>query len=152
MTRFPFRARKNPIKKIILHCSSQYVNSDGSKWVDIFNFLRNQGLSYHFVVLPSGEIFKLLDEKQQFAFHVRGHNSSSVGVCALMEGANTYGEFITRCKTERWMKEIQYESTKGLIKNLLHEYPDADFNFHSTLDPERKVDPGFMYKEEEFIN
>lgn len=71
------------IKSIIIHCSATKENEEFTK-EDLYKLhVKKNGWSeigYHYYIPRDGEIHKCRDIKYAGA-HVKGHNTSSVGIC-----------------------------------------------------------------------
>ena len=85
------------------------------------------GIGYHRVILEDGTIQRGRPDYWPGA-HVKGYNSSSLGVCLIGKGGDTTTE--------------QFESLANVIKAWKEEHPHARVCGHHDLD-ENKTCPGF---------
>jgi len=120
------------INKIVIHCSdSPNDRGDTAQNIHQWHLERGfDGIGYHYVVLPTGDIENGRPEYWQGA-HVRGHNKGSIGICLI--GVDDF--------TRDQLTALRY-----LIMQLIHKHPLAEVFGHRDLDPNRTC-PNFDVKE-----
>ena len=131
--------------KLIIHAMSEIL---GGKHAE--EFLKDVGLSAHFLLCPDGSFIKLRKTTEK-AWHAKGFNTNSVGIEILAEGDHTYETFLEKIKTDYVtdaQKEALVEMSNGIIEyfDIAHE----DVLRHSDVSPERKYDPGTGFDWEDF--
>ena len=127
------------IDKIVIHSMAEYLYVDTVIY-DAWTFLKNQALSAHYIITPSGVVFRCVPQYYK-AWHCRGHNSTSIGVEFLVPGVYNYISFRNRIKTP-YLTPAQIVAGQEWLEYIQDCYPGADLVRHSALDPKRKVDPG----------
>ena len=115
-------------KYIVIHCSDTPSTMDigakeirewhtaapphGNGWKDI---------GYHYVIRRNG-VIEEGREIEEVGSHVKGFNSSSVGIC-MVGGRHGNNDFT----------KLQFETLEGLIKRLAAKYPEAVIVGHRDL-------------------
>lgn len=136
-------------KYLVIHAMSEYLFNEGRVW-PAAEFLKSQGLSVHYTVLPDGTPVKHLDAKWMGA-HAKGHNLHTVGVELLLSGLHSYETFLTDIKWPAAYSDRQYEGLLTIMKSLVSgghiSDPLSDWTTHHKLDPTRKFDPGMGFSQ-----
>lgn len=126
---------------IVIHAIGEYIRL---KDEDIYapRFLRSRGESAHSFITPSGEEIVTRSD-DQVAWHARaqGYNFKSIGIEVMVPGAHTWGTLREAVQGD-WVREIQYRTAVESAKRRMERHPITEVVEHSTIDPERKVDPG----------
>ena len=95
--------------------------------------LQQFGVSYHYLVSPSGEI-KLLVEEDDIAFHTKGRNSNSIGIGLIHVSGKSY-------------PEAQLKALVALLSDIISRR-NIDINriiSNSQVNPKKKSDiPGIL--------
>jgi len=132
------RERKHTITTIVVHGTSGKSASSSIEW------LKQIGLSYHYVIERDGSITKCVPYSR-VAFHAgksEGPNGSNV---------NNYSIGISFANMEDGKEKIstaQYDSLYMLIVQLKREIPAIRFlTTHYAISPGRKSDPIMMTEE-----
>ena len=124
---------------IVVHAMGEYIAGD--KWQDhAVQFLDKQKLSAHSLIAPDGTNYRCREDIET-AYHAKGHNTDTLGIEFLVPGSHTYASFLEALKSD-FTNELQYQVGLKQIKDWLSEWPIKKVVAHSTLSPERKVDPG----------
>lgn len=153
-----FRLREDKISMIVLHSISEKIS--GKECID---FIEQEGLSYHYFIDTKGEIINTLDE-DLVAFHagkskwrdLTNINNYSIGVTLMVEGNNTYSEFLNKIKKKDTFKPDQYQALELLCSRLMMRYPLITINRivrHSDIsgkdvrpDPKYDIGSGFNFE------
>ena len=139
--RFP---RRTSTDYLVIHCIAEFLAPDDKRDTVQYctNFLLEAGLSYHYVITPSGTILRLVP-RDRIAAHAKGYNSNSIGIALMVPGILTYAKFheILISGTDYRTPE-QAKALAKLLPELMDLYPSAQLIGHDELDPNRKVDPG----------
>lgn len=146
--KLPFGAYNNKPSRIIVHSMGEYI-SDGRKHRHAVDLLRDQKLSTHILVTPSGTLIRCRDDDQG-AYHARSHNTGSLGIEFLVPGLHTYSTFIDAIKRP-YLTHEQYKSGVNQVKKWVSSYCITDIKRHSDVDPDRKYDPGEGFPWTEFL-
>lgn len=134
----------------IIHAMAEYVFYKG-KFRHATEFLEmveyeykgqpRRGLSAHILIDPKGDIIECR-KTSQGALHAAGHNVDTLGAEWLVPGEHDYRSFIEAIQLP-YLTDIQFENGCSYIReewvagcNILN------YAKHSTVDPERKLDPG----------
>lgn len=128
------------INKIILHCSATRAGQHFTT-EDIDHWHRQRGfakIGYHYVVYLDGSIHKGRDISEIGA-HVKGHNSTSIGICYI-GGLDQSGK---ACDTRT---PEQKESLAKLVAELKTQFPQATIHGHNEF--ANKACPCFDVKKE----
>ncbi len=145
----PYGASHQSPNVIIVHAMSEYFMVRG-KMVHAVEFLNEIRLSAHALISPNGDVFMCRPDNEG-AYHARGHNTDSIGIEFLVEGVNTYGEFIEKIKTN-YTTEAQIQSGVEVCKKLINDNDITLVTRHSDVSPERKLDPGEGFEWDSFLN
>ena len=94
------------------------------------------GIGYHYYIRKNGEIHRGRPESMQGA-HVQGENDHTIGIC-----------FEGNFEIEQ-MPDVQAESGRELLKNILERYPDCVVELHKEL--ARTQCPGGNFPSEKII-
>jgi len=147
---------------IVVHSMSEYITYKGTK-LKAKDFLKKIGLSVHADITPDGlvEVMKLTDEKALHA-GVSEHNGLSglneyfLGFEVLVEGNNSYGEFLEKIKKDTCYTKEQFKSAVMLTRTWMEEYhiPLKDVVRHEDIsgpdvrphDPKKDPGPGFDWE------
>jgi len=124
------------IDKIVVHCSATPDSRDiGSQAIDrCHRFQGWSGIGYHYVIRKNG-VIELGRPIEKIGAHVKGANSSSIGICVI--GSTKFNE-------------KQFESLRTLVNSLksifgtLNIYPH---NFFPSAKKQGKTCPNFDVKE-----
>lgn len=120
------------IKHLVVHCSDTPDDRDVTA-AEIHRWHKQRGwdgIGYHAVITRDG-IVEMGRPVYWPGAHVRGHNSSSLGVCLI--GNEHYS-----C--------AQYKSLETVIRQWLRRYPSAQVVGHCDLDSQ-KTCPNFDVKQ-----
>ena len=124
------------VKYIIIHCVANRCNKPFSVEKLIKCGVDKYGqCSYHYYVRYDGTVVPLLSESVQ-GVHARGYNSSSLAV--VYEGGLDENGKAADTRTEQ-QKHALYE----LLKDLVHDYPEARILGHCELPGVHKACPCF---------
>jgi N-acetylmuramoyl-L-alanine amidase len=147
---------------IIVHAMAEYLDTEPYD-IDAYNFLRNHGLSAHYLVSPSGCVLKCAEETQ-VCYHAKGRNAwndeeqgavGTVGIEILVPGLHTYASFADRIRGTEWCyhKSKQWGASVELVRDILqrHDILPTEVKRHSDVSPGRKVDPGKGFLWEKFL-
>ncbi len=135
----PYGASHQNPNVIIVHAMSEYFMVRGKK-VHAVEFLNEIRLSAHALISPNGDVFICRSDREG-AYHARGHNTDSLGIEFLVEGLNSYSEFIDKIKTD-YITEEQMQAGVDVCKKWIDSNDITLVTRHSDVSPERKVDPG----------
>ena len=123
---------------IFVHCSATKPDMDiGVETIRMWH--KQQGwldVGYHFIIKRDGTV----EEGRPVnvvGSHVKDWNSKSVGIC-LVGGINDKGQF------EANFTPAQMDSLRGLLHNLMAQYPEAKLMAHHQVAP--KACPSFNLK------
>ena len=134
MAKVQFKQRTET-SQIFVHCSATKATMDvGVR--EIRQWHKEQGwldIGYHFVIRRDGTVETGRD-LGAVGSHVKGHNSTSVGVC-LVGGIDTKGN------PEANFTPQQMHSLKNVLTTLKGEWPDAAIMAHHDVAP--KACPSF---------
>lgn len=125
------RARKRPCTTIVLHGTAGASGASSVSW------LRQIGLSYHYVVDRDGSVIKCAPTSR-VAFHA----GKSVGPEG--ENVNDYSIGIAFANLEDGRDKItlaQLDAVASLVKQLEPEFPLKWVTTHYAISPRRKTDP-----------
>jgi N-acetylmuramoyl-L-alanine amidase len=126
---------------IVVHCSATEPSSTIDRAV-IAQWHRLKGwldIGYHFVIKTNGDI-ETGRELNAVGAHVKGHNSTSVGIC-MVGGVNAKGE------PENNFTKAQFDSLRNLLMDLKIVYPDATIVGHRDFAGVNKACPSFDVRE-----
>ncbi len=136
-------------KRIVIHAMGEFIRPPGHKHIwPALDWLRYIGLSAHALVTPSGVIMETRD-CNLVAWHAKGHNTDTLGVEFLVPGIHDY-DSLCRIMAFTWPSAAQYEAGRGLIATWRSNWdiPREEIYRHSTLDPDRRDDPGAGFEME----
>lgn len=150
---------------IVVHSMSEFITYNG-KELSAIDFLNEIGLSVHADIKPNGNVesMKLTNEK---ALHagvskwngLSGLNQYFLGFEILVEGNNTYAEFLQKINDPNCYTESQYKSAVLLTRTWMEEYHISinDVVRHSDISGDDvrgkgkgKRDPGDGFNWEQF--
>lgn len=155
---------KGDIRFIIVHGISEYLidhTGDFGEKNKVYRFdvfLKMMGLSYHKAVLMDGKIENAQDldkwawhaGKLSFAEGIWGLNPFSLGIAFVVQGINTYGQFLRKMENPETYTEEQYIQGSILIAELcrknkldstkMYRHMDVSGPEYRPKDP--KKDPG----------
>lgn len=126
------------LKHIVIHCSdSPHKRGDSAGTIHQWHLEKGfDGIGYHYVVDENGRkengrpVF-LATKSFWVGAHARRHNSQSIGICLI--GKNSF-------------TELQMQSLKKIVKNILKTWPEAKVVGHCDLDS-KKPCPNFNVKQ-----
>jgi N-acetyl-anhydromuramyl-L-alanine amidase AmpD len=138
---------------IIVHSISEYINGLPAK-----EFLESIGLSVHAFIHPNGDATEMIPSNQK-SLHagvsewkgLEDLNQCALGVEVMVEGENTYGQFITKIRKPLTFTSKQYKSLVDLCAMWMNIYPEItidDVVRHSDVSGKKvrpkspKLDPG----------
>jgi len=148
-----YKDRHREVNGIVIHSMSEYIDGKFAN-----DFLAGIGLSAHYLISPKGEVYECVDP--DFAAYHAGVsewegqkylNTSYIGVEVLVEGDNSYAEFLDKINQSEAFKAIQYTSCRWLIGWLKMQYPKitdkrivrhSDVSGPSIRPDDPKFDPG----------
>jgi len=138
---------------IVIHSASEFINKK-----PIRDFLESIKVSAHYFVRPKGVVKQMVPLYRQ-AKHagvsrwkgMSNLNKNFIGIEILVEGDNTYEEFLRKIKRPETFTAEQYESTAILCYSMMSKFPTISMDnivMHSEVsgpdirpdDP--KYDPG----------
>lgn len=127
---------------ITVHSMAEFID-DGKEVRSARDFLDHYKLSAHVLCNPDGS-FTRCRADEQVAWHARGHNTGSLGIEILLQGVHDYSSFLKGIKKNAWASEKQMEQSAEFVSDWMriHSIPIKKVVRHSTLSPDRKVDPG----------
>ena len=130
------------IRSIIIHCSAtpegKYFDAED---IDRWHKERGwNGIGYHFVILPGGEVQNGRPVNTQGA-HVKGHNRYSIGICYI-GGVDKNNESPKDTRTPD-----QEQAMVSLIKVLRNVYGDIPVTGHRDFPGVTKACPSFDVSE-----
>lgn len=131
----------NEVNTIVIHAMCEFIDYNGRR-LSATNFLRDVGLSCHYMVTPKGSVIECANPRDRITWHAKGHNTNSIGIEVLVPDVFTYLKFIETINTTAWVKAPQFNSLIRLVNHLIDYYPIQKIVRHSDLSPERKADPG----------
>lgn len=166
------RARRanDDVSRIMLHfCSAVFENpQDPYNLDDILQIFEVMGVSAHYIIDRSGQIYELVSEKR-VAYHAgkgklpfspsfeNNMNAHSIGIEMTAIGSEkdmmmfmskeSYSEID---KKHIGFTEAQYKSLNWLLKDLMKRYPNIKKDRrhivgHSEYATERRTDPGELF-------
>lgn len=134
---------------IVIHAMGEFIGGNG--WENhAVQFLDSIRLSAHSLVAPDGTNFRCREDNEG-AYHAKGYNINSLGMEFLVKGVHNYGSFLETIKTP-YVTEEEYQTGLAQIKEWLSLWPIKKIETHSSLSPERKVDPGTGFPMERLLN
>ena len=123
--------KASEIEYIVVHCSdSPQGRGDTAATIHSWHLSNGwDGIGYHRVILEDGKV-----ENGRPLYwvgsHARGYNARSIGVCLIGDGVYTLDQF---------------NALRGLIYDLLGQFPGAAVIGHCDIDP-KKTCPQFDVK------
>ncbi len=125
----------------VVHAMGEYIKFQG-KIYSAAEWLEFKGLSAHVLIHPNGDQTRIRKDTQ-CAHHAKGYNINSLGVEVLVPGDHNYASFVEALRSP-WTSPEQIESLVWLSLGWRKEHSllIPDFQRHSDISPERKVDPG----------
>jgi len=147
-----YSERKKPIKGIVIH------TAEGAPAVNVANYFRinSRPASAHVVVDEVNTIPLLPDDYT--AFHVKGHNSSTLGIeiayWAHKWGENVHIEDLLLYNAAKWCrnKAALYEIPSVRLTADAWSKGKKGFIAHADLDPKRRTDPGIEFPWNKFLS
>jgi N-acetyl-anhydromuramyl-L-alanine amidase AmpD len=168
---YPFRqaacytkGRRKNIDTVVIHFTASGTLRGTKSWFEN----PNSKCSAHYVIGRDGTILQMVRESDT-AWHVRGHNSNSIGIELVNWGNLDLIDGIYRCWPDRWRRiyevanfgqpkriddwwwapypQVQIDACVKLVQEIRTRYgiPKNQIMAHSFLDPERKLDPGPLF-------
>lgn len=147
-------------ERVTIHAMAEYLDFEPFDQ-HAFDFLTDRKLSAHYLITPSGDTLKCLEDEQIGRHAGRGLNTHNIGIEILVPGLHTYATFAQRIKDNDWCGGAQWGETVDLVRRLRKEYRMEDiFRVvvrgetsrkditepwlvrHSDIAPGRKIDPG----------
>jgi len=127
---------------IVVHAMGEFID-DGVEVRSARDFLDHYKLSAHVLCEPTGDFIRCRAD-DQIAWHARGHNTGSVGIEILVPGTHNYSSFLKAIKKNNWASDEQMAASAEQVREWMNLYdiPIKKVVRHSTLSPDRKVDPG----------
>lgn len=123
---------------IVVHAMGEYILTDPPRHaVSYLNFAK---LSAHSLIAPDGTNYRCRED-MEIAWHALDYNINTLGIEFLVPGDHTLATLIQAMNTN-YVTEEAYQCGLAQIKTWLHNWPINKIVMHSTLSPERKVDPG----------
>lgn len=143
----PKGLKTNSPKKIIIHAMGQFIEGTYAPY-----FLKEIGLSAHYLVDPSGVRIRCRQDEQG-AYHAKGHNTDSLGIEFLVAGNHNYQTFLEEIE-RHYVTEKQFWSGLYVVRNWMEKFQIIRpyIQTHSEIDPQRKKDPGGGFPLERFFN
>jgi len=122
------------IKRIVIHTSASTFGDDiGAKEIDKMHRKKGwNGIGYHYVIRLDGsvELGRAIEEP---GAHVKGYNTTSIGICYI-GGLCNHGEpYDTRT-------DAQKSTMKKMVANLKALFPKAEVLGHRDLSPDKNND------------
>src|SRR3990172_3433237 len=127
---------------VVIHCSDTPPTMDiGAKEIRQWHTSPDKNdlskpwadIGYHFVIRRNGQV-EAGRKQNQVGSHVRGFNSSSIGIC--MVGGRGGNHFTGE----------QFDTLKHMVAELAKEYPDVEFVGHRDLNAGKEC-PSFSVSE-----
>ena len=138
--------------RIVVHAMGYRIRTDNGV-LYAASFLESIGLSAHILVAPDGTRIRCRSDCEG-AWHARGYNDDSLGIEVLVDGVHDYGSFTERIQTP-WVNKEQLDSAIDQVAEWCVRWDippgPGTLDEHSTLDPDRKVDPGDGFPWAEFV-
>lgn len=115
---------------LVVHCSATRPSQDiGVREITQWHLQRGfDTVGYHYVVRRDGSL-EIGCPENAVGAHVRGHNSSSIGVCLV-------GGVDARNRPENNFTPAQFAALDQLLKQLQTRYPHARILGHRDLSPD----------------
>jgi len=151
------RREATAVDTIIIHAMSEYVVSDG-RTIFAMDFLNEIQLGAHYFIAPDGLVIKGVAPEFRTphvgkSVHLGRNwlNETSIGIEFLIQGINTYTEFVTTLRVGDPFTDEQYKAGGELIAKLKTTFPSIVQRIvgHSNVsgddvrgDGRGKVDPG----------
>lgn len=127
------RKRTEPCTTIVLHGTGGKSASSSAKW------LKDIGLSYHYIIDRDGTPLKCVPYKDRYALHA----GKSVGPGG--SNVNRYSVGISFANMEDGKDPItpaQMEAVTTLIRDIMADMPSIRYlTRHKDISPGRKIDP-----------
>lgn len=143
------KGAKNQIPNhVVVHSMSEYIEYEGET-LHAYDFLKKIGLSAHALICPDGTIIKCREDNQG-AYHAKGFNTNSLGIEFLVRGVHDYVGFKKTIKTF-YLTFDQHVAGVELLRDWCSKHDIKSIDKHSTLSPDRKVDPGQGFPWEQFL-
>jgi N-acetylmuramoyl-L-alanine amidase len=119
------------IKQIIVHCSATYPGQHcDARVIDSWHRQRGwDGIGYHFVILPDGDI-EYGRPISMIGAHVKGKNQFSIGICYIGGLDDTGKPKDTRTIEQRI-------SIEAMVAGLYSAFPLAEVTGHRDLTHDR---------------
>ena len=147
-----YPSRRKKIKGIVIHTAEGAPAENVAKYFTI----NSRPASAHAVV-DETQIINLLPDDYT-AFHVRGHNSSTLGLeiayWAHKWGENLQLEDLILYNAAKWCRTKIAEYDIPLTRLSLDSWSKGKKGFlaHADLDPNRRTDPGVEFNWEKFLS
>lgn len=152
LTLYPSKPRVHAPDGILFHAMSRRIGGIAAE-----EFLASIGLSVHYTITPEGKLRRCVPINR-IAYHAgrsqwgeqSGLNATFIGVELLVDGANSYSEFIRVIEDPSTFTDEHYTAAAELCVNLMTVYPAITPDRilrHSQVSganvrPDPKPDPG----------
>lgn len=133
---------------IIVHAMGEYILTDPPRHA--VKYLDFAKLSAHSLIAPDGTNYRCRFDTE-IAWHALNHNTNTLGIEFLVAGDHNMASLV-KAMDKEYVTEAAYKSGLAQIKEWLNEWPIRKITQHSTIDPDRKVDPGDGFPWERLMN
>lgn len=127
------------INKLVIHCSATKgsMTKVDAKEIDRWHRMRGfLSIGYHYVIKRDGTV-ETGRPLETVGAHAAGHNTDSIGIC-LIGGVAEDGK-----TPEDNFTDKQWAALKGLLTDLLAQFPGAEVLGHKDLPRVAKACPSF---------
>ncbi len=123
------RRSNTTIDLIIIHAMSEYLINENGETVFAVNFLNEIQLGCHYFISPDGSVINGVHPDWRTPHVGRSEfkgrkwlNETSIGIEFLVQGINTYGEFLQALRLGDPFTDEQYSSGAELVASLREKY------------------------------
>ncbi len=145
----PHGGKDNIPTRIVVHAMGEFIMGADGISTHAVAFLNNYGYSAHVLVAPNGTQYVCRSDSET-AWHARSFNKNSLGIEFLVKGSHNYESFLNRIR-EPYVESDQLDSGVDVVKNWINLHDIKSIDKHSTLSPDRKVDPGIGFPWDIFL-